>query len=345
MVETHGLLGHDSFFSLEKSRRVSNMAVLWGANRLIAHYFEYDPTHLQYPPSNFLTQPTFRYFHHYASTFHRALYLNGQGIPRRPCGHLLPAGERIRQLRGRVPGKPSAPLRRWGNSMDETQEYYSALQLDLARHGWEYHILDSHYLAQAALAGDTLQLSGEQFRALILPPMSHIASASLERIRQFAAAGGLVLALGPQPPEIAGIPQDPPLSHPPSRSNAEARLPHAIPDAGADASGAGSAVRRASRHRRPRGGRCRGFARRTSTSPAAPPETSSGSGPSTTPPPPATSLSAFRVRATTRGGTPNRAAATCSPSSSTVTLHFEPWDAFFVVRNPQTLAGSAAAEP
>ncbi len=79
MVETHGLLGHDSFFSLEKSRRVSNMAVLWGSNRLIAHYFEYDPTHLQYPPSNFLTQPFFRYFRHYSSNFNRALYLNGQG--------------------------------------------------------------------------------------------------------------------------------------------------------------------------------------------------------------------------------------------------------------------------
>ena len=48
--------------------------------------------------------------------------------------------------------------------------------------------------------------AASSFARSILPPMSHIASASLERIREFAAAGGLVLALDPQPPEIADIP-------------------------------------------------------------------------------------------------------------------------------------------
>ncbi len=206
MVETHGLLGHDSFFSLEKSRRVSNMAVLWGSNRLIAHYFEYDPTHLQYPPSNFLTQPFFRYFRHYSSNFNRALYLNGQGSHDARVAIYYPLESAFANSAG-VFQESKRATGRWGNSMDETQEYYSALQLDLARHGWEYHILDSHYLTQAALAGDTLQLGGEHLRALILPPMSHIAVSSAERIRRFAAGGGLVLALGPQPVEVASIPQ------------------------------------------------------------------------------------------------------------------------------------------
>jgi hypothetical protein len=206
MVETHGLLGHDSFFSLEKSRRVSNMAALWGAHRLIAHYFEYDPTHLQYPPSNFLTQPTFGYFHHYASTFHRVLHLNSQGTHHAPVAIYYPLESAFANSAG-VFRESDRPIHRWGNSMDETQEYYTALQLDLARHGWEYHILDSHYLAKAALTDGSLGLGGERFRALLLPPMSHIAPASLDKIRRFAAAGGLVLALDPQPRQLAVLPQ------------------------------------------------------------------------------------------------------------------------------------------
>jgi len=206
MVETHGLLGLDSFFSLEKSRRVSNMAVLWGADRLIAHYFEYDRTRLQYPPSIFLRQPTFRYFHHFASTFQRALYLNAQGTHDTGVALYCPYESALANSAG-VFQEGARSYSRWGNAMDETQDYYSALQLDLARHGWEYHILDSHYLARATVAGATLQLSDEQFRALILPPMSHIAADSLDKIRAFTAAGGLVLALDPQPREIAEVPQ------------------------------------------------------------------------------------------------------------------------------------------
>jgi hypothetical protein len=140
MVEMHGLLGHDSYFSLEKSRLVSNMAALWGANRLIAHYFEYDPTHLQYPPSNFLTQPTFRYFNRFAANFDRALFLNGQGAHDAHVAIYHPLESGFANSAGMFQ-EGRRPTGRWSNAMDETQEYYSALQLDLARHGWEYHIL------------------------------------------------------------------------------------------------------------------------------------------------------------------------------------------------------------
>jgi len=90
--------------------------------------------------------------------------------------------------------------------MDQTQDYYSALQLELARQGWDYYILDSHYLRKAAVSGPRLELAGEQLRALILPPMTHIADASAAQIRRFADAGGLILELGPQPPALDGVP-------------------------------------------------------------------------------------------------------------------------------------------
>ncbi len=205
LVELGGLLGHDSYFSLERLKLVSNMAIVWGANRLMSHYFEYDPTHLQYPPSVFLTQPQFREYEHIASLTQRGLYLNSQGRHNAQIAIYHPlesafagAGSLLREG-SRVPP-------RWGNLMDETQEYYTGLQLDLARHGWAYHMLDQRYVEQATLEGGTLRLSGEEFRVMILPPMTHIAETSSRKLRAFAQAGGSLLALGPQPAEIESIP-------------------------------------------------------------------------------------------------------------------------------------------
>jgi hypothetical protein len=93
----------------------------------------------------------------------------------------------------------------WGNAMDRTQDYYTALQLELARHGFEHHILDPHYLRQATLGKGALELAGERFTFLILPPMTDIAPESAERIRRFVAAGGTVAALGPQPAALDGV--------------------------------------------------------------------------------------------------------------------------------------------
>ncbi len=194
MVENQGLTGHDSFWSLEKARLGSNMALLWGANRLIPHYFEYDPTHIQYPPSWFLTQPQFDYFEHYADTVRRAQYMNAQGRHRARIAIYCPWESAAANAGSLYTGK-GRDFMRWSNSMDATQDYYSALQLELARHGYEYHILDAHYLAQARLDGKALELAGERFETLILPPMSCISPESQRKIDAFRAAGGQVLSV------------------------------------------------------------------------------------------------------------------------------------------------------
>lgn len=204
LVENQGLTGHDSFWSLEKARAGTNMCLLWGANRLIPHYFEYDPAHIQYPPSWFLTQPLWPYFHHYADTVRRGQFMNAQGRHEARVAIYAPIESAFANAAG-VFRDTDRLLLRWNNSMDQTQDYYSALQLELARQGWEYHILDAHYLRQAEMKGGSLRLAGEEFRALILPPMTHIAAESAARIRRFADAGGLVIAMGHQPPELEGV--------------------------------------------------------------------------------------------------------------------------------------------
>lgn len=216
MVENQGLVGHDSYWSLEKARRGTNMCLVWGVNRLIGHYFAYDPNHLQYPPSVFLEQPLWRYFHHYADLGRRALFLNSQGRHNASIAIYYPlesafAGSESLFREGR------RNMGRWENPMDQTQNFYTSLQLELSRQGFDYHILDSYYLQHARLEAGKLELAGEQFSTLILPPMSHIDAGSAERIRRFVEQGGLVLALGPQPVvlDAVSISRFPIREHPP----------------------------------------------------------------------------------------------------------------------------------
>jgi hypothetical protein len=205
MVENQGLNGCDSFWSLEKARLGTNMCLLWGVNRLIGNYFEYDPDHISYPPSIFLTQPLWRYFHLYADVARRGLFMNAQGRHSASIAIYRPLESSFAD--GAILFKEGGRSRfRWDDSMDQTQDYYSALMLELARQGWDYHIVDFHYLPKAEVAGSRLELAGEQFRVLILPPMTHIADASAAQIRRFADAGGLILALGLQPPALDGVP-------------------------------------------------------------------------------------------------------------------------------------------
>src|SRR5581483_2240135 len=78
LVENQGLQGHSTYFSLEKARLGSNMALLWGANFLVP-YFDYDQKKVTWPPQWFLSQPFWPYFHHYADYVQRVQFMNAHG--------------------------------------------------------------------------------------------------------------------------------------------------------------------------------------------------------------------------------------------------------------------------
>ena len=205
VVENQGLQGMDGFWSLERARLGTNMCLLWGVNRLMPHYFGYDPLHVQYPPSWFLNQPLWPFFHHYADVGRRGLFMNSMGRHNADILLYYPLESAFAEA-GSLLSETDRPVFAWNSLMDQTQEYYSALQLQLPREGWAFHIMDAHYLRRAEVTGPRLELAGEKFSVLILPPMSHLAPESSEKMRRFAAAGGRILALGPQPAALDGVP-------------------------------------------------------------------------------------------------------------------------------------------
>ncbi len=214
LVENQGLQGHDSFLSPEKMRLGTNMCLLWGAEALVP-YFDYDSGKITWPPQWFLGQPFRRYFRHYADYVRRAQFMNAQGRHVAPVAVYYPLETAFAHSSALL-----APQRRelyWGNFMDQAQNFYSALQLELARGGWDYHILDRHYLRQARIEDRALRLADEEFRVLILPPMSEMDREAARKVRAFGEAGGTVLALGPQPSNLEGadIQRFPVREHPP----------------------------------------------------------------------------------------------------------------------------------
>ena len=215
LVENQGLQGHATFFSLEKARLGSNMALLWGANRLIP-YFDYDPLKIQWPPQWFLGQPLWRYFGHYAAMVNRAQFMNGQGAHVAPVLLYYPRETAFANSEVFFGNQPPRGLR-WNNVMDRVQNFYSALQLELARQGWDYHIADSHYLERAEIRDQALRLADERFRVLILPPLTDMADGARHQVRRFVEAGGVVLAIGelPEGLDASGIRVFPARAHEP----------------------------------------------------------------------------------------------------------------------------------
>lgn len=191
LVENQGLQGHATYFSLEKARLGSNMALLWGANYLVP-YFDYDPKKLTWPPQWFAGQPFWPYFHHYADYARRVQFMNAQGRHVAPVLIYYPLETAYANASTLFLNKPHRELF-WNNAMDQTQNDYTALQLELARRGWDYHIADAHYLQAATIHDGALQLGDESFGTIILPPMTDIDPRSETKLRDFERAGGVVL--------------------------------------------------------------------------------------------------------------------------------------------------------
>ncbi|MCC6265090.1 MAG: hypothetical protein IT169_16065 [Bryobacterales bacterium] len=202
-VENQGLQGHSTYFSLEKARYGTNAILLWGANKLCP-YFLYDPVKTTWPPQWFLGQPLWPWFHNYADYARRALFMNGSGRRVSRVAVYYPLETAFASTEILFTNEPHRDLV-WGNAMDQTQNVYTALVLELEKRRLETHVLDRHYLKQAAVNGKVLRLAGQEFSVLLLPPLTQIDEGAAARIREFALAGGKVIATGTLPPSLESV--------------------------------------------------------------------------------------------------------------------------------------------
>jgi hypothetical protein len=193
--ENQGLHGADSFLDFQKMRLGTNMIAAWGVNSLIPHAFNYNRQRIEYPPDWFYHEPYWKYFKHYADYARRLCYMNDGGrhvadiLVFQPTesawAHSEPA---FSEKSGYIPSKYSNPL-------ETINTCYTNIMNRLAQERWDYDVADSYFLREARLKDRRLEIGNEAFRVLILPPVTTMRRETLAKIRAFFDAGGIVIGI------------------------------------------------------------------------------------------------------------------------------------------------------
>ncbi len=73
---------------------------------------------------------------------------------------------------------------------------------ELDRLGLDADVIDDDSLQRATISGGRLSVASESYRALVLPACTVLSAATCDRLEEFAAAGGLLVAVGALPREL-----------------------------------------------------------------------------------------------------------------------------------------------
>jgi hypothetical protein len=227
-----------------------------GLYALMGGWYEWVPPDIDY------YQPYWGYYKYFTNYIKRLSYVMSQGVHRADVALLYPLTTfHANWIAGKVSGPflfekllPAfTPYAK--EAADTTMElarriYDSTIDLDF---------MDYHSLERSDVDGGTLTVSGLEFRVLVLPPMTTLRTATLQKVRDFYAAGGTVISFGRLPsasaengradPEIRslisdifGVPPDESVTETVARRNAnggqaffvpsdEGRVPEVIKEA------------------------------------------------------------------------------------------------------------------
>jgi hypothetical protein len=191
LVENQALQGEDSYQDLQKLRLGANMLGVWGASVFVPGSLNYHASRIEYPPDLFFHQPWWKYFHHYADYARRIAFMNDGG---RHHADILLFQPTETAWANALPNYASKPD--WStNLLPMINLYYGNLMNRLSQELRDYDIADSYFLDQARLEGASLHIGNESFRVLILPPLTAIRRSTMRKIEQFYNAGGTVIAV------------------------------------------------------------------------------------------------------------------------------------------------------
>ena len=202
VCENQGVQGSDSYLSPERMRRTSNCLGAWNIGEFIPHAFDYDLGRTNFPPDWFLSQPFLAHFKAYADLMRRISFMNRES---RHVAALLLYYPQVSVWGQALPafrpeGSPNIiDPANWSNDAAETDSSYAQLKLRLTEENLDFKVADDAYLATSRMDGKSLAIADSRFTAVVLPPMSAMRQKTAERLREFWAAGGTVIAIGRLP--------------------------------------------------------------------------------------------------------------------------------------------------
>ncbi len=194
-VENQGVQGGESYLDMQKMRLGTNMLGVWGTSLFIPHAFNYNASRIEFPSDWFFHQPYWKYFKHYADYARRIAYMNDGG---RHYADILLFQPTETAWANAEPNFSPAPD--WdSNPMQKINQFYGDLMDRMAQELRDFDVADSYFLNQAKLQGNTLTLANESYRVVVLPPLTTVRRATMSKLRQFFDQGGVVVAVNMLP--------------------------------------------------------------------------------------------------------------------------------------------------
>lgn len=186
MSETYGVFGWKT--TLEEMKWTADWQYVRGVNLMVPHAFYYSiegERRNECPPSEFFQNVWWKYFDKYSDYMRRLSFLLSQGTHIADTAVYYPIASVWANL---TPGE--TPL------VDEIDSVFRLVSHQLLCHQLDFDYLDDDAFSEVVRVEDgALKVNDEEFRVLILPHVTAIPVATLEKLEEFHRQGGCVVAV------------------------------------------------------------------------------------------------------------------------------------------------------
>jgi len=142
------------------------------------------------PPAVHFYQPYWQYWGHFTDYIRRLSYIMSQGVHQADVALLYP----LTTVHANWAGG-----RDFGDAAQDAAAKLYDLGKAIYRSGIDLDYIDYPSLCRAEISDGKLNLSGMEFRSIVLPPMTTIRTETLGKIKEFYDGGGTVIAFGRLP--------------------------------------------------------------------------------------------------------------------------------------------------
>ena len=147
-------------------------------------------------------QPYWKYWKSFTDYVKRLSYILSQGKHRADVALLYPLTTMHANW---VAGRLSGPLTHddlwpaFEPAANQSAQSLMKLAKTIYHHGIDLDFINDESIEQAEVQGNTLKVAGLEFRAIVLPPLTTIRTATLQKVKTFYDSGGTVVAFGRLP--------------------------------------------------------------------------------------------------------------------------------------------------